>query len=150
MDTRWTGYMRADTGGMTPSQNIQSMILTANSAIMVNTNWYANWQQPANTVLPIGQTVVSGHSWLVIRGWKQVNGLSVFIICAWQGYDLLMPFNVMDNAVGKSGCTAFILTTKDLGQKIKLSIIQTILDFCTNVVLFIKQEINQTYGKLIK
>ena len=139
LDKRWTGYVRCDSGAFNASQNIQSMILTTNSAIMVNTNFYNNWLQPVNTVLPIGENVISGHSWAVISGWKKVNGVSVFIVNFWQGYTLLMPFNVLDDALSKWGCTAFILTTKDIGDKIRLSLMEKIRDFCVNVILALQR-----------
>lgn len=141
VETKWSSYWKCDsspTGLIDSFDAVRSALVQTNFPVACATMWYNNW---ANVnVLPVGQNVVSGHMY-AIEGWKRINGEPMLIIEAWIGYKVLMPRETFNQAINGLGCGAWILSTVELDQKRKISILQKIVDAMVNLVLFLKQQL---------
>lgn len=135
----WHSYWSAISGDKDYFDNARSALMLAKSPIGVATYWCAEWLNvPAYGVMPIGKTKMNGHMYSV-EGWKTVNGEPMMIVEAWIGRKLYMPRAVFNQALSDYGCSAWVLSTNEIDEKIKLNILQKIKDVCINAIILLKQ-----------
>lgn len=132
----WKSYWSALSGSMDYFDNLRSALLKAESPVGVATYWYSEWL--GQTILPIGKTTLNGHMYSV-EGWKQINGEPMLIVEAWIGYKMYMSRSVFNQIMKAYGVGAWVLSTNEMDEKIKLNLLEKIKDACINVILLMKQ-----------
>lgn len=147
-DKPYSSYFRADTGPLSPFNNVRSAMILAQSPAIIWTNWYINWinLQP-NAIISLGTTPISGHCY-ADKGWGTVtpitiNGEPMFTIEWWGGYTIRMSAATFNDAISKLGCGAAILSDKVLDTKRTKTIYQSILDAIQNVLLLFQRQVIQ-------
>lgn len=132
----WKSYWSALSGDKDSFDNVRSALMIAKSPIGVASYWYSNWFN--SDILPIGQNATNGHMYAV-EGWKQINGEPMLIIEAWIGRKLYMSRAVFNATMKPYGMGAWVLSTMEIDEKIKLNILEKIKDACINVIILLKQ-----------
>lgn len=135
----WKSYWSAISGSRDSFDNLRSALMISQSPVGVAIYWCAEWlNTPALRVMPIGKTKLNGHMFS-IEGWKQVNGEPMLIVEAWIGRKLYMPRSVFNKAMSDYGCGAWVLSTNEIDEKIRLNILEKIKDACINAIILLKQ-----------
>ncbi len=142
MDKIWSGYWQCNTGSMDAFDNTRSAMTLANSSCLAAGNWYQNWSRCIpGEVMPQGDIVVSEHCY-VILDWKLVNGVTMFLIDAHLGYTLLMPREVFNMEMGRTGCGTFMGANKTVEATRVRSLQQWLLDAIQNIIIYFQYEIS--------
>lgn len=131
----WDRYFSADIGPNDSFTNTQVAMNSAQSSCMINGWWYENWNslQPLE-VMPQGDTVVSNHSFVFVD-WQLVNGVTMAIIDAHQGYHLMMPQAVFNAEMDKAGCTALMPSNPAITMNRQVTLIQWINELFIKIQL---------------
>lgn len=136
----WEGYFQSDNGPLANAfDNTRSAMTLAQSSAMVNTYWYSEWNglNPLE-VMPQGLTPVSEHSY-VFLDWVIVNGVTMAKIDAHVGYLLLMPQEVFNEALSKTGCSSLMPSTHTVELIRKRTLLELLADAYNNLIIFIKR-----------
>lgn len=138
IDKIWNGYFRGDTGPLDSFDNCRSAMTIAQSSIEVCTPWYDNWDRLQGLeVMPQGDVQVSNHAWDVLD-WKIINGVTMFVIDAHQGYTLLMPREVFNMTMSKLGSVAYVPSTQAIESVRTRNIFEWISDQIANIRLILQ------------
>lgn len=138
MDKIWTTYFYADIGPNDSFTDAQVAMNSAQSSCMINGYWYENWNslQPLE-VMPQGDTVAANHSFVFVD-WQLVNGVTMAIIDAHQGYHLMMPIAVFNAEMDKPGCTAIMPSNPIITANRQITLIQWINELWIKIALLLK------------
>lgn len=132
----WKSYWSALSGDKDYFDNVRSALLIARSPVGVASYWYDNWF--GTDILPIGRNTMNGHMYSV-EGWKQINGEPMLIVEAWIGYKMYMSRAVFNQIMKAYGVGAWVLSTNEMDEKIKLNLLEKIKDACINAIILLKQ-----------
>jgi hypothetical protein len=135
------GYFRGETGSLIDSfDNARSTMKQAESSLMCNSYWYKEWQDtPIYGKMPVGKTPVSAHSYVIVD-WKIIDGETVFLIDSHQGQRRYMPRETFNQAMTKYGVSTYMPSTQEVLDKVRKTILQTLLDACLNLYLLLNQK----------
>lgn len=135
-DKIWTNWFDATIGKNTDAfSNACDNMDVAQSSAQINGQWYAEWNvlQP-NEVMPLGQTVVSNHSFVFVD-YVTLNGVRMAKIDSHQGYDLYMPPDVFNAEVLKDEVGCLIPTNPTINQRRQVSLTSWITELLQQVIL---------------
>lgn len=132
----WKSYWSAISGPKDYFDNVRSAMMVSQSPVGVATYWYSEWLSPS--ILPVGKTTLNGHMYS-IEGWKQINGEPMLIVEAWVGRKLYMSREVFNKAMSPYGMGAWVLSTSEIDERIKINFLEKIKDACINVIILLKQ-----------
>mgnify|MGYP007100077729 CR=1 FL=1 len=141
----WSSYWRADSGPMDAFDNTRSAFIKIKEAIGkaypagAGTPWYAEWNDGGKILNP-GNTYTNNHAW-VIEGWTQKNGQPMLQVEAHVGYKLYMNREIYNKAISAIGAGAFVLSTDAIDEKIKLNIMQKMIDSLLNLIAVLKAQL---------
>jgi hypothetical protein len=127
VDYLWTSYFDTTIGGEIDAfTNTCRNMDAAQSSCMINGKWYSNWNLcPAGSVMPQGDTSISGHSFVFVD-YTIVNGANFAMIDAHQGYHLLMPQEVFNTEVAKNDVGCIMPTNLQINAKRTRTVLQWI------------------------
>jgi hypothetical protein len=141
-DKIWQGYFQTDTGSLDKFDNTRSAMTLANSSAVIATNWYRNWNYlKPGEVMPFGDTIVSEHCY-VFLDWKLVNGVTMAVIDAHQGYTTLMPREVFNMELAKWGCGGYMPSTQAVLDERTKTIMESLVDALKNLILMLKFQLS--------
>lgn len=137
----YNSYYRADTDPLYDKfDSTRSAQIQVDSPVIMYSNWYQNWLNLGpNAVMPIGENSISGHLY-VGKGWFEGEN---FIIEWWGGYTMTMPRATFNKTLSALGCGAVVFSTVEQDEKRKKTIMEKIIDACKNIILLLKQQMNQ-------
>lgn len=141
------GLKRADTGEIVKhwsswwstgnAQETISAMWLSKSSVAIWTNFYSGWLSA--DVMGEGQGASTGHFYEV-KGVKRINGVKMFVIEAWIGRDLYMPFEVFDKETTRWGCGTAVLSTFLVDEKRTKTWIEAIIDWAKNFILALQEK----------
>lgn len=135
----WKSFWSALAGLKDNFENVRSAIYISGSPVMVATYWHAEWLNvPSMGIMPVGKTPMNGHAY-VAEGWVEKDGQPYLIIEAWIGRKLLMGRDVFNKATSGYGMQAWVLSTAEIDQKVKVNILTKLKDSLINLILLLKQ-----------
>ncbi len=139
----WAGYYRADTGSLGSAfENIRSAMTLNQSSCTLASNFYNNWLSVGvEGVVPEGDYVVSEHDY-VFLDWVVRNGVTYALVDFHLGHNVLMPAEVINVELSKTGCGAYIGSDKVGLLTQTRSLLQWLVDLYTNLITLNLKRLN--------
>lgn len=140
MEKLWSGYFRADTGSLDGFDNCRSAMTITQSGCTIATNFYANWGNinRARGIVPVGDVVVSEHDYF-FKDWVIQDGVTYALIDFHLGYDVLMPREVLNAELAKTGCGAWMPSDNGAGLTETRNLLEWLVDLYQNLILAINR-----------
>lgn len=136
----WVSYWQAHTGEFDAFDNVRSAITLAQNSITMWSPWYDNWAN--KQILPKGENITNYHMYH-IEGWTEIDGVPMMQIEAYVGYKLYMTREVFNDVISKWFSSTAVLSTSEIDEKRKKTIIEAIIDACKNAIVAIQMLIKQ-------